>query len=373
MTLHWSPQQENAIAKIGAWYRSSASDQVMFLGGYAGTGKTTLTRHLVEEMGAKPCYGAYTGKAAQVMRNSGCDEAGTLHSKVYKFRETGGRFVKTINRGKDSPIREADIVVVDECSMVDGDLGGDILSFGKPVLVLGDPMQLPPVKGGGFFTGRDPDIMLTEIHRQAEGDPIIRLATDVREGRGITFGTYGKSAVVTGQEFKAGYDIEAFDQILVGRHPTRIKFNTRFRQIKDYAASFPQPGERLVCLANDRDKQIFNGGMFEVIDSRFMSEDRGIAMSVKSEDDPSRGEIKVFTREEFFTGARMPDRSELRGTQQFAFGYTLTVHKAQGSQWSRVVLVDEAFGTEEDRIRWLYTGITRAQEQIVIIRKGAKS
>ena len=58
--------------------------------------------------------------------------------------------------------------------MVDEDLGRDLLSFGKPVLVLGDPAQLPPVKGGGFFTEAEPDVMLTEVHRQAADNPIIR-------------------------------------------------------------------------------------------------------------------------------------------------------------------------------------------------------
>ena len=66
--------------------------------------------------------------------------------------------------------------------MVDEELGRDLLSFGKPVLVLGDPAQLPPVKGGGFFTEAEPDIMLTEVHRQAADNPIIRMSMVVREG-----------------------------------------------------------------------------------------------------------------------------------------------------------------------------------------------
>ena len=70
--------------------------------------------------------------------------------------------------------------MIDECSMVDEELGRDLLSFGKPILVLGDPAQLPPVKGGGFFTETAPDVMLTEIHRQAEGSAIIRASRAAR-------------------------------------------------------------------------------------------------------------------------------------------------------------------------------------------------
>ena len=72
--------------------------------------------------------------------------------------------------------------MIDECSMVDAELGRDLMSFDVPVLVLGDPAQLPPIQGGGFFTEAEPDAMLTEVHRQAQDDPIVRLSMEVREG-----------------------------------------------------------------------------------------------------------------------------------------------------------------------------------------------
>ena len=70
--------------------------------------------------------------------------------------------------------------------MVDAELGRDLMSFGVPLLVLGDPAQLPPIQGGGFFTDAEPDAMLTEVHRQAQDDPIVRLSMDIRAGRDST-------------------------------------------------------------------------------------------------------------------------------------------------------------------------------------------
>lgn len=367
--MHWSPQQEHAIAAVSDWYRRG-DDQVFYLAGYAGTGKTTIANHLVENANAKPCYGAYTGKAAQVMRNSGCDGAATLHSLIYKFERDAktGKFKKSVNRAKSSKIVKADLIVVDECSMVDEEIGNALCSFEKPILVLGDPGQLPPVKGGGFFTSRDPDAMLTEIHRQAEGNPIIRLATEVRQGRGIDYCRLGESAVVTKQEFRDEYNILDADQVLVGTNKTRISYNTRLRELKGITTANPVFGDRLVCLKNDRELGIFNGGIFTVDHVFDATHEHPNMIGLYVSPDEGGDTHSVRVRSEFFTGGRQPHWTELKDTQQFTYGYALTVHKSQGSQWNNVVLFDESFGSEEERRRWLYTGITRAAKSIIVVR-----
>ena len=88
------------------------------------------------------------------------------------------------------------LIIIDECSMVDAELGRDLLSFGVPLLVLGDPAQLPPIQGGGFFTEAEPDVMLTEVHRQAQDDPIVRLSMEIRAGEYLEPGRYGETEVV---------------------------------------------------------------------------------------------------------------------------------------------------------------------------------
>ena len=89
-----------------------------------------------------------------------------------------------------SDAAHAKLIVLDEVSMVGEEMARDLMSFGKPILVLGDPGQLPPIKGEGAFTKDAPDIMLTEIHRQAGESAIIRLATMARQGEPIGFGQY---------------------------------------------------------------------------------------------------------------------------------------------------------------------------------------
>ena len=179
--MKWSPQQDDALMAVERW-RKAGGQQVFRLFGYAGAGKTTLARHIAENAGGDVAFAAFTGKAAHVMRQKGCVGATTIHSLIYRpsrVEEEEGEPSFTIRH--DAPAADADLIIIDECSMVDEDLGRDLLTFGKPVLVLGDPAQLPPVKGGGYFTEGEPDFMLTEIHRQAADNPIIRLSMAIRE------------------------------------------------------------------------------------------------------------------------------------------------------------------------------------------------
>ena len=147
--MKWSPEQDRALGAVAAWLRAG-DRQVFRLFGYAGTGKTTLARHVAEGVTGATVFAAFTGKAAHVLRSKGCVGAGTIHSLIYRMRgedEDGPTFVLN----DDSMAGKAGLIVIDECSMVDAEIGRDLLSFGTPVLVLGDPAQLPPIAGGGFF------------------------------------------------------------------------------------------------------------------------------------------------------------------------------------------------------------------------------
>src|SRR5919112_4463044 len=163
--MNLSPQQDDALKAVSRWLRTGRP-QVFRLFGYAGSGKTTLARRIAEEAGGEVLFAAFTGKAAQVMRNKGCANARTIHSLIYRPRgekaeKETGELQPAFSLNRASPVAKAKLIVVDECSMVDQALGHDLLSFATPVLVLGDPGQLPPVRGDGFFTGGLPDVMLT--------------------------------------------------------------------------------------------------------------------------------------------------------------------------------------------------------------------
>src|SRR5690606_1995233 len=123
--------------------------------------------------------------------------------------------------------------------------------------------QLPPVKDAGYFTDADPDIMLTEIHRQAADNPIIRMSMDIREGRGLDFGTYGESKVIrSGAVDRA--EVLLANQILCGKNLTRVTYNDRVRALKGLPPRQPVAGDRLVCLRNNKQKNLLNGQLWDV-------------------------------------------------------------------------------------------------------------
>lgn len=363
--MRWSPQQDAALKAVADWLARPRA-QVFRLFGYAGTGKTTLARHLAEDIDGDVAFGAYTGKAALVMRAKGCAGATTIHAMIYRPRggdEEGPSFA--INR--QGSAAEADLIVIDECSMVDEELGRDLLSFGKKVLVLGDPAQLPPVKGGGFFTDAEPDAMLTEVHRQAADDPIIRMSLDVREGRELALGQYGESRVMSRREITTE-DVTGADQVLVGTNRTRRLYNGRLRELKGLIDPLPAVGDKLVCLRNDKAKGLFNGGVWTV--SRLKGSDASrVKMDVTPDEPGARRSVSVSVLRAFFEGeAEAIPFAQRRKSDEFDYGYALTVHKAQGSQWDDVVLFDESYAFREHRDRWLYTGLTRAAKRITVVR-----
>ncbi|MGL5363106.1 MAG: ATP-dependent DNA helicase [Bosea sp. (in: a-proteobacteria)] len=360
----WSPQQDAALAAVKRWLNSS-QPQVFRLFGYAGTGKTTLARHIAENVDGEVCFAAFTGKAALVLRSKGCVGAQTIHSLIYRSRgvdEESPTF--TLNR--ESNAAKADLIIIDECSMVDEDLGRDLLSFGTRVLVLGDPAQLPPVKGGGYFTEHTPDIMLTEVHRQAADNPIIRMSMTIREGGRLSVGDYGESRVIRRDTITPEI-VLGCDQVLVGMNKTRRLYNARIRDLMGRTSLMPVAGEKLVCLRNDKSKGLLNGGAW-IVQELKASKKGLITMRVTPEDDAGGKAVKVSVLPEFFDGREDETPWDIRKhTDEFTYGYALTVHKAQGSQWNDIVLFDEAFAFREHRDRWLYTGLTRAAERVTVV------
>ena len=408
----WSPLQDTALRSVDAWLRDPRGQQVFRLRGYAGTGKTTLAKHLAEDAG-NVLFGAYTGKAAHVLHQKGCPNASTIHSMIYTtkdksqarlkelelqlatlltelaaqgmtpeqalshkrardFKEMISRERDSLSRpafslNHDSPVRGADLVVIDECSMVDGKMGEDLLSFGAKVLVLGDPAQLPPVQGGGFFTeGHQPDIMLEEIHRQAAESPIIRLATIIREGGQPDLGGPDECRVIDISDMSTELAMSA-DQMLVGRNKTRHAYNRRARSLLGRSSpSQPEVDDKIVCLRNNHDKGLLNGALWRVTDAGCSGDDR-VYLEVVPEEGGTPLQVEAHTH--YFEGRE--DKLawwERREAEEFDYGYALTVHKAQGSQWDNVLLVDESWVFRKDRARWLYTGVTRAAERLTVVR-----
>jgi exodeoxyribonuclease V len=355
----FTPHQDAALTAAAKWLRAGRGRARIFrLFGFAGTGKTTLAKHIAEGVDGKVLFAAFTGKAACVMRSKGCHDASTIHRLIYKPQEQNEEN-PTFELWSKAPASHAKLIIIDECSMVDAELAGDLMSFQVPLLVLGDPAQLPPIQGGGFFT---------EVHRQAQDNPIVRLSMNIRAGKPLERGHYGDTQVVSRADLDARRVIGA-DQVLVGRNATRRAYNARLRERRGFAGVLPVTGDKLVCLRNNRRKGLFNGGLW-VVNERPKSRRKILRMRLKPDEDLGESEemVKVAVRPECFTGT-IEDLEwlERKPFDEFDFGYVLTVHKAQGSQWDDVVLFDESDAFREHRGRWLYTGVTRAAKRLTVV------
>ena len=421
-----SPQQAAAIRAIVRWYRDPNRQQQVFrLFGFAGTGKTTITIHAIEALGLVPMnrdggaiggvlFAAFTGKAALVMTRKGTP-ASTIHSLIYRVSEATPAEIERVEAelfelqlalgsmadaerafaqtqirrlrlrladihkplfllNDQSLIRDADLIVLDEVSMVGPEMAADLLAFGKPILVMGDPGQLPPIKGAGAFTNVEPDVMLTEIHRQAGESAVLRLATMARQGETIPYGSHDahvwkmrRTEIGPQQMLRGG-------QVICGRNNTRTFLNTAMKQAAGFSGVLPEGGgEKIICLKNRHDLGLVNGMFVSLGDIR--SEDQvSFSATITTEDG-----VEVAQRQQFYRGhyddhvSLDPDRFQrdwksMRGLIETVWGYAITCHKAQGSSWPNVIVYDDGLSrTAEERAKWLYTAITRAERGLVIL------
>lgn len=364
--MSWSPQQEAAIAAVRAWLADPDGNQVFRLFGYAGTGKTTIAKALAEDVGTVK-FACFTGKAAMVLTGKGCP-ASTIHSLIYKPKDNGEDREMGFVLNREGEAASADLIVIDEVSMVGEELGRHLLSFKRRVLVLGDPAQLPPVGDSvGFFTKHEPDFMLTEIHRQAAGNPIIHLATIVREGGRLELGAFGTSLVIDRQKSLGQKMVLGADQVLVGLNKTRRGTNAKIRSLMGREGRFVT-GERVVALKNDKEKGLLNGSVWSVDEVEYSDHDE-TEMIVRPLDlGMGKKLVDVKTHHAWLDGREkeLLTYNQQREYQPFDYAYALSVHKAQGSQWDHVLILDESWAFKEDRAKHLYTALTRAAERVTV-------
>lgn len=421
-----SEDQEVAAKSIKKWIRSGTKKKQVFrLFGYAGTGKSTILKHILEDCGLSPhekgrpgfVAATFTGKAALVLSRMGIQGAQTIHSLIYRvvgenenaieetekslvrairdaenaidgmkgiYLERAARIRESLSKMKepkfvinyDSVASECKLIVLDEVSMVPDDMAADLLSFGKPILVIGDPEQLPPINGDGFFVREEPDVFLREIHRQARDNPIIRLASMVRTGEEIEFGKHGEKVIKIRKESMTAEKMLRGDcQVICGRNSTRLSLNNDIRKYQGFNDILPVPGDKVICIRNNNDYGIVNGMFIRI--TKIIDEGKtSFIGKIEMDEDyvaESKNQILPLYKgyfedhRNFDSDRRERDWKAMRGLIESTFGWAITCHKAQGSQWKNVIVMDERIGkTKEDRRKWLYTAITRAQEGLVI-------
>lgn len=395
---------------VNRWLTSDGGPQVYRLFGGAGTGKTTIAKKLIEGVEGEVGAAAYTGKAAHVLSKKGLP-ASTIHSLIYISSTLSREKVRELEemlselrmelsaeqypnvdghpkvleleeklhfarneaakpsfiKNMDSPVRDMSLLVIDECSMVGPDIGYDLLSFGTKILVLGDPYQLPPPMSGaeGFFTAQKPDFLLTEIHRQAKESPIIDIATRIRNRDTVKLGRYGDDVLVTADRLDPE-TVMSYDQIIVGKNLTRHACVKKIRSLEGRQSIWPEPGEKLICLKNNKENGLLNGSMWFAGNTIEVDQSEGrISMNVVSEDGSQTRDVICF--DSYFRGED-PSFWEASNADHFYFGQAVTCHKAQGSQWESVLVFDESRIFRQYPEKWLYTAVTRAEKRLIISR-----
>ncbi len=344
------PQQKEAVDLATTAVKRATP--VFRIGGYAGTGKTTVSKFIHDAIPHGGCM-AFCGKACDVLRKKGLP-AQTIHSSIYDYDLALNAFFL-------KPKLDFDWIHLDEGSMVGSSLWDDLQSFGLPIIVTGDPGQLEPVNDDDPHLMRDPDFTLTQIHRQALNNPIIRLATQVREqDDDINWRRFQRTKNAIFKE------LDWPDVILCGYNKSRIAINNAVRLRRGFKNDDLYPGERIVCKQNDRELGVFNGMFFTVVDH--MSGDK---YRLKTDDG------KIFVGDIAHVGFNQP-KNELsfneilkyRGKRLIAdYGYCTTVHTFQGSETSKVAYIDEQAPNLWCQIRHRYTGITRAIDELRVYKE----
>lgn len=367
----------------------------------AGTGKSTLVRFIVQSLGVKEndvVYTAFTGKATEVLKKKGNKNAMTLHKLLFDFiPKPDGTFLR-----KNKTSIEYSLVIVDEVSMVPKTFIDLLFSYKVHIICLGDPFQLPPInKDEDNHLLDEPHIFLEDIIRQAENSEIIQLTMKIRKGEPIQY-FKGKDVMVLPKEELSTGMLEWADQVIVGTNLKRKAINSEMRSLLGYEGD-PQNGERVICLRNYWDicnaaGEALINGTIGVLDNSFdnfivlprwmqakESRINTLIGDIVSCDNPEEkkynyrhiemdkkifinGEKSLDNKTEYKLG-RMKKKIGDIIPKEFDFAYAITCHKAQGSEWDKVVVIEERFPfNKEEHARWLYTACTRASSRLVLIR-----
>jgi exodeoxyribonuclease V len=398
-----SDMQNDAVKSITNWFFDEYPAKKFYkLGGVAGSGKTFIIPYLMESLGISSdsvIFCAFTGKATNVMSKKGLAPVSTLHSLLYFPHKEKNNKIKWIRKEKEAI--PYDFIAVDEASMVSEKIHKDLLLLEKPILYIGDYFQLPPINSTlNLMEESGLDFKLTEIHRQAKENPIIYYSMQIREGFKIGWtktenSEFCKIPYKTFEKYEDNYLVSA-DQVICGYNNTRNIFNSRIRNLLGFEG-LPKENEKLIFLRNQKDNNIINGLQFYLTKS----------LDEKEMDPFFKGFYASYVEDYLFESYKSKKEGILLETNDFVnifditpytlvkytniqadcfledveieysnddyfiystadFGYVITCHKSQGSEWDKVILIDDEFGKNKDiRNKWLYTAVTRAKKKIM--------
>ena len=388
-------RQEEGLKTAVARHR--AGEKYTVIAGYAGTGKSTLVRYIIDALDVEEnrvCYCAFTGKAAEVLKKKGNKNVATLHRLLYEHipRPAGGFF------RKPKPFIDYDVIVVDEVSMAPKSLMELLFKHQVYVICLGDPFQLPPIdKDEDNHLLDDPHIFLDEIMRQEEDSEIIQLTMKIRNQEPIDYFNGNEVKIIPYSDLNTGV-LQWGDQILTATNAKRQTINNQMRALQGRTGE-PVDGDKIICLRNYWDDSSLNGdalinGTIGILQNSFQTW-REIPRFVQSDIrkfDVLVGDLVVPETNDVYQMTEMDRQMIITGEKccnwrlsyklgklrpkygeivpkEFTYAYAITTHKSQGSEWPKVVVLEEKFPFDKtEHARWLYTACTRSSEKLVLVR-----
>lgn len=353
--------------------RRAIDSKVMIITGGPGTGKTTLIKVLVdyfEKQGKMVSLAAPTGRAAKRMTElAGC-QAKTIH-RLLEYSPLEGVF----RRDSQNPL-DADLVIIDESSMLDLPLANHLLSALRDdasVIFVGDVDQLPPVGVGSFFADLVqsklvPVSRLTKVFRQEEGGGIVENAHKINRGEFPSFTDPNGDFVLIEKEDPAevaetvvrlcsqvlpcsfGYDPMSDVQVLSPMYKGEVGatiLNQKLQNAlnprgKQFDGTRFRVGDKVMQIRNNYEKMVFNG-------------DIGIVVGIDEEED------KLIVE---FDGEIEYERSDL---EEITHAFAITVHKSQGSEFKCIVMpvITQHYVMLHRNL--LYTAVTRAKQKVILV------
>ena len=330
------------------------------IGGYAGTGKTTIISALAKTNNWR--VATPTGKAALVLKQKGI-HATTIHHLLYKpILDENNHLVGFKKRKRV----EAPLLIIDEASMISMELFNDIRNtegIGKIVLV-GDPFQLPPVKAHQYFTDEKLNITLTQVHRQAEKSLVLKTATQIRQQKQINL-PFEKRPLA--EALKKVTTLNTNTAIITWTNQTRHNINNLITGDRT-----PKIGDIIIGTRNNHEAGYINGEQYLIEKLGGINQELSCQNAIiKTPEETLRVKLdlgqKTYQDRINTLGGKEEYQAKLGDLVEWDYGYALTTHKAQGSQWQEIYLVPEYPMNRQEANRWYYTAITRAQSQVFLV------
>ena len=398
MSITLTRKQEEGLRTAVERYRMG--EKYTVIAGYAGSGKSTLVKFIVEALNLDPkedvAYIAFTGKAATVLQQKGCPNAVTAHKLLYKAKPLPNGSYKFYPR--DVLEQDYKVIIVDEVSMLPRQLWEQLLRHHVYILAMGDPFQLPAINPDDDNRVLEkPHVFLDEIMRQAQDSEIIRFSMWIREGKPLAqYPCVGEQVQVLNKGDLVSGMYEWADQIICSTNRKRIEINNYMRQLKGFGPE-PEIGDKIISLRNHWDwssdqgtwaltngsigtieyfdtqqiwvpRYIYNGGPIPYMFTNMVLDD-GEKFNYVPVDYTclTTGEPLLDSKQTY----RLNQNKELlEAPFEFSYAYAITCHKAQGSQWPKVMVFEEWFPNESlEHARWLYTAGTRPEEKLLVIKK----